>query len=366
MITRDEFEAEAFERTRGLLVDVYGDEEPWRPKTHVAILEAAVNVAWARTRVVHPVVRYGMHNTRTLPKKFFFTPVTAHVLSRARKYLELPAKMRQTHGIHIVQALADKVKAGHESRQNSKRDQVPMPPAEPFLVLNLGSGKNKFADVARWFAEPTTNPEARIDMKVVAVDNNPAWRADIVQDLKAWRTWYKTELDRLLRGPWKKRIDYIHFSPECGDFSIMKQTGVSGEQEIEEAVWLVIMGCAFMLELDPRVFTLENGYRGIDALRRQAIMEPLMPFFRKATLCKFYRYPYHKLGSWWTSVPEKVWSDRMPPLCAGRDLCPFKVWTNHHKREMQGGEGAEAAAFPAELCEKLVGMAMVTCRYYKV
>ena len=171
MITKDEFEAEAFERTRGLLVDVYGDEEPWRPKTHVAILEAAVNVAWARTRVVHPVVRYGMDNTRTLPKKFFFTPVNAHVLSRARKYLELPAKMRQTHGIHIVQALADKVKAGHESRQNSKRDQVPMPPAEPFLVLNLGSGKNKFADVARWFAEPTTNPDARMGMKVVAVDD---------------------------------------------------------------------------------------------------------------------------------------------------------------------------------------------------
>ena len=71
MITKDEFEAEAFERTRGLLVDVYGDEEPWRPKNHVAILEAAVNVAWARTRVVHPVVRYGMDNTRTLPNKKF-------------------------------------------------------------------------------------------------------------------------------------------------------------------------------------------------------------------------------------------------------------------------------------------------------
>jgi len=50
----------------------------------------------------------------------------------------------------------------------------------------------------------------------------------------------------------------------------------------------------------------------------------------------------------------------MPDECDGRNLCMHKLWTNHHRRVMDRGEGVEAAAFPEALCRLLVEVAMET------
>ena len=125
-----------------------------------------------------------------------------------------------------------------------------------------------------------------------------------------------------------------------------------------------VCGCALVLELDPKVFTIESSYRGPEALWLHPMMKPLAELHKKLSLCSFHPYKFHKLGSWWTNIPDAVWVHQMPPLCEGHHgLCGPKAWTGHHLRIMEKGAGAEAAAFPVTLCRKLVDLAMLAARF---
>ena len=50
----------------------------------------------------------------------------------------------------------------------------------------------------------------------------------------------------------------------------------------------------------------------------------------------------------------------MPKECHDRNVCIHKLWTFHHQRVMEKGQGPEAAAFRETLCRLLVEVAMAT------
>ena len=222
-----------------LLADVYGRQ--WRSLVHADVLRAALDVAWVRTRRAHPRVE-GVDSWNR------FAPGIKR-MARCKRFLGVGDGA--PCGLNPVEALAKRagarrLEAGHKRARGDGR--VPPPPARPFWMANVGSGANGFAEVAAWLVEPVSNASARVDLRVFSVDNDPAWEATVTADVTDWRTWLHPALDKFFaRSPRRTkrqeregRFDYVHFSPPCTAFTIMKQSCVAGAREIEEAVWL---GC---------------------------------------------------------------------------------------------------------------------------
>jgi len=328
---------------------------------HRVVLEAALDVAWARTSLEHPRVK----DVKTFKR---FT-TGSHRVRRAMRSLGVEERIIKEGrpGLNPVEALADRMV---EARTSPVGQPVPPPPNRPFLMANLGSGRNAFEDLARLMGGPRSKDAAKITMDVFSVDDNPAFGATVSGDLTKWRSWLGPALRKFMRErglpEMTARFDYVHFSPTCSPFSILKQTGVSGERHLEEGVWLVLLGMALVLELNPRVYTLESSWRGKQTLRTLPLMEPLASAMHRLSLCSFHPCDFHKFGTWWTNVPAQVWKERMPKECDERNLCIHKLWTFHHRRVMDKGQGPEAAAFPETLCRLLVEVAMATIRWHLV
>jgi len=85
----------------GLLQDMYGDE--WPHLVHRVVLEAALDVAWARTRLLHPRVK----DVETFKR---FT-TGSHRVRRAMRSLGVEERIIKEGrpGLNPVEALADRM-----------------------------------------------------------------------------------------------------------------------------------------------------------------------------------------------------------------------------------------------------------------
>jgi len=136
------------------------------------VLRAALEVAWVRTRRAHPRVEGVECWARFPPGRKRCAEAQRRLGVRDR----LSSGRRGSAGVNPVEALAERARAraaassargGFGARRRDER--VPPPPGRPFLMANVGSGANGFADVAAWLAEPTSHPDARVKMRVFSV-----------------------------------------------------------------------------------------------------------------------------------------------------------------------------------------------------
>lgn len=145
-----------------------------------------------------------------------------------------------------------------------------------YRVLDLFSGSGSFSDYCR--RRPRKFP------RVITLDSNPKFKADIVVDILKWN--YKA---------WPKdSFDIIWSSPPCTEFSIAKTVGT---RNIALADQIVKKTIQIISHFKPKFWFIENPSTGY--LKNRPYMQGV-PFY-DVCYCQ-YGYDYKKPTRIWTNL----------------------------------------------------------------
>ena len=197
----------------------------------------------------------------------------------------------------------------------------------------------------------------KLGWEVVSLDLSPDFNPTIQADLMDWD--YEA---------YTGSFDAIHASPPCTHYSIARTTAKT-PRDLEGSDALVQRTLDCISHFHPKVFILENPHTGY--LKSRPVMEPLRPFLRVVTYCK-YGAAYKKATSIWTNLGP-AWTPQ--PACCKTSPCEH-LDNGTHPSTAQRGPGKidggvrrprdtfsihELYALPERLCDELAEATHACC-----
>lgn len=179
--------------------------------------------------------------------------------------------------------------------ENAQRDTFPN---NEVNILELCSGKKSVESTINQFINQAFS---NLKCKVTTVDIEKRFNPDLELDVTKWEEWkeLKDENNQLIFEPGK--YDLVVFTPDCTEYSAAKTIGC---RNLKKADKLVQAGLDFIFKyLKPRFFIMENPASGKFALHKQKFMAPYEKYRNETTYCH-YGFPYRKLTSIWSNIPQ--------------------------------------------------------------
>jgi len=165
-------------------------------------------------------------------------------------------------------------------------------------------------------------------LQVVHLDMDRRRDPDVLCDIRDWK---KELVDDLGFRPFDFHI--IWMSPDCRFFS---QAGNPTSADIAHGVELVAAARDACEYFKPNCFFLENPWCGPRCLRKQDVVEDLLPFHVECCYCMYSEDGIMKPTSIFTNVPNLVLD-----FCSAGNPCHWlKAGHSRHRRSAQRGRSA--------------------------
>ena len=165
-------------------------------------------------------------------------------------------------------------------------------------------------------------------VEVVHLDMDRRRDPDVLCDIRDWK---KELVDELGFRPFDFHI--IWMSPDCRFFS---QAGNPTSADIAHGVELVAAARDVCEYFKPNCFFLENPWCGPRCLRKQDVVEDLLPFHVECCYCMYSEDGIMKPTSIFTNVPNLVLD-----FCSAGNPCHWlKAGHSRHRRSAQRGRSA--------------------------
>ena len=217
-----------------------------------------------------------------------------------------------------------------------------------FYLVELFSGTGSFGSAAREVAEG-----AGMAFRKLSVDIHPKYNPSTCTDILRWD--YESELATFLRDKREGDLLWVHASPPCNEFSIMK----NGQQRnLPLADSIVQRALAIIEHLKPTYWTIENP-KGL--LQKRPYMAALDKHKHLTSYCCWGR-PFRKDTRLWSNLELHL------PVCRAGTYCGQKLATGKHAlsakdRDTRATDGTllrarvstdRLYAIPPELCAAVV------------
>ena len=204
------------------------------------------------------------------------------------------------------------------------------------FVLDLGTGTSPLSDYVK-------SEKLESVWVVITVDKDPKRKPSVCENIFNWPHWLES-LERRTRHEHSSFTgwDWIHFSPDCREFSSSKTIG---DRDIDGALLLVHAGLALIASRRPRVWTVESSAYGPCALQAQPCMRELDDVMLPHAIhfCQSLGLGNWKSGRWWTNMPFECVEPLLSLTCANATRCCFCATFGKHRLTSQGGKSATGA-----------------------
>ena len=204
------------------------------------------------------------------------------------------------------------------------------------FVLDLGTGTSPLSDYVK-------SEKLESVWVVITVDKDPKRKPSVCENIFRWPHWLAS-LERRTCHEHSSFTgwDWIHFSPDCREFSSSKTIG---DRDIDGALLLVHAGLALIASRRPRVWTVESSAHGPCALQAQPCMRALDDVMLPHAIhfCQSLGLGNWKPGRWWTNMPFESVEPLLSLTCTNAMRCCFCATFGKHRLTSQGGKSATGA-----------------------
>ena len=204
------------------------------------------------------------------------------------------------------------------------------------FVLDLGTGTSPLSDYVK-------SEKLESVWVVITVDKDPKRKPSVCENIFRWPHWLAS-LERRTCHEHSSFTgwDWIHFSPDCREFSSSKTIG---DRDIDGALLLVHAGLALIASRRPRVWTVESSAHGPCALQAQPCMRALDDVMLPHAIhfCQSLGLGNWKPGRWWTNMPFESIEPLLSLTCTNAMRCCFCATFGKHRLTSQGGKSATGA-----------------------
>jgi transposase InsO family protein/uncharacterized protein YacL (UPF0231 family) len=215
---------------------------------------------------------------------------------------------------------------------------------EKVRILDICKGTGSISNAIKNRLVSTFGRDA---FEIITIDIDKQFEPDYNLDIMQWRYW------KDMRDPKTKQFifqpgtfDLVVFSPPCTEYSVAKTIGY---RNLLMADRIVTSGLEFIHEhLKPRYWFMENPASGSFALHRRFIMRNYNHFRNSVTYCR-YGFPYRKLTSIWSNIPNLELKSCLDEPCEH-----VKIHGKHESIAQRGPSRLESSeAIPGHSREQL-------------